>query len=44
MEYPIALSQIDYEESQNHGAETSGSTHETPGCKNWFENLDFIIL
>ena len=32
----VALSQIDNEESKNHGAETSGPTLETPFCKNRF--------
>ena len=30
----LTLSQIDNEESKNHGAETSGPTLETPRCKN----------
>ena len=33
-EFQIVLSQIDHRESKNHGAETSGPTLETPGCKN----------
>ena len=31
----VALSQIDKRESKNHGAETSGPTLETSGCKNY---------
>ena len=34
----VSLSQIDNGESKNYGAETSGPTLETPGCKNYCKN------
>ena len=35
----VALGQIDYEESKNNDAKTSGPTLKTQGSKKWFNKF-----